>query len=151
MKDYYKILNIEKNANKDEIKSAYKKLALQYHPDKNPNNKALAENKFKEISEAYSILSDPQKKNNYDNGNNIIINRENPFDIFNNIFNHSNNIFDVNINNFSNVQNLSNQTFSSSINTTTTIVGNKKITKIEKTEYTPNGNTKTIEEHIEYI
>ena len=151
MKDYYKILNIDKNANKEQIKTSYKKLALQYHPDKNPNNKEESESKFKEISEAYAVLSDPVKKNNYDNGNNIIIHQENPFDIFNNIFSHSNNIFDININNFSNIHNLSNQSFSSSINTTTQIIGNQKITRIEKTEHTPNGNITTIEEHIQMI
>ena len=151
MKDYYKILNIDKTANKEQIKTAYKKLALQYHPDKNPTNKEEAENKFKEISEAYQILGDSQKKINYDNGNNITINQNNPFDIFNNIFKQSNNVFDININNFSNIHNLSNQTFSSSINTTTQIIGNKKITKIEKIEHTPNGTISTIEEHTELI
>ena len=151
MKDYYKILNIDKTANKEQIKTAYKKLALQYHPDKNPTNKEEAENKFKEISEAYEILGDSQKKINYDNGNNIIINQNNPFDIFNNIFKQSNNVFDININNFSNIHNLSNQTYSSSINTTTQIIGNKKIIKIEKTEHTPNGTISTVEEHIEFI
>ena len=145
MKDYYNILNIDKTATEDEIKKAYKKLALQYHPDKNQTNKDEAENKFKEISEAYEVLSDPQKKNNYDNGNNITIHQANPFDIFNNIFNHSNNIFDININN------LSNQSFSSSINTTTQIIGNQKITRIQKTQSTPNGNITTVEEHIEII
>ena len=73
MKNYYEILEINKNANKEEIKSAYKKLALKYHPDKNKTNKEEAENKFKEISEAYEILSDDQKKFNYDNGQNVVI------------------------------------------------------------------------------
>jgi DnaJ-class molecular chaperone len=66
-KDYYKILNIEKNASEDEIKKSYKKLAVKWHPDKNPNNIVEAEAKFKEISEAYQVLSDPQKKEIYDN------------------------------------------------------------------------------------
>ena len=79
MKDYYSILEIDKNADKNTIKNAYKKLALKYHPDKNTDNKQQAEEKFKEISEAYEILSDDQKKNNYDNGQNITIQNHNPF------------------------------------------------------------------------
>jgi curved DNA-binding protein len=63
--DYYKILGLEKSANSDEIKKAYRKLALKYHPDKNPNNKE-AEEKFKKISEAYAVLSDPEKRKQYD-------------------------------------------------------------------------------------
>lgn len=64
-KDYYKILGIDKKASVDEIKKAYRKLALKYHPDKNPNNKA-SEEKFKEINEANEVLSDPEKKKKYD-------------------------------------------------------------------------------------
>jgi curved DNA-binding protein len=63
--DYYKILAIEKTASAEEIKKAYRKLALKWHPDKNPNNKA-AEDKFKKISEAYAVLSDIQKRKDYD-------------------------------------------------------------------------------------
>ena len=66
MEDYYKILGIEKNASVDEIKKAYRKLALKYHPDRNPNNKQ-AEEKFKKISEAYAVLSDSEKRHQYDN------------------------------------------------------------------------------------
>jgi len=64
-KDYYKILGVDKKATADEIKKAYRKLALKYHPDKNPNNKT-AEEKFKEINEANEVLSDPEKKKKYD-------------------------------------------------------------------------------------
>ena len=64
-KDYYQLLGVSRSANGDEIKKAYRKLAMQYHPDKNPNNKK-AEDKFKEISEAYEVLSDEQKRQTYD-------------------------------------------------------------------------------------
>ncbi|RMG76946.1 MAG: J domain-containing protein [Bacteroidetes bacterium] len=64
-KDYYKILGVDKNATKDEIKKAYKKLAKKYHPDRNPGNKE-AETKFKEINEAYEVLSDDEKRQKYD-------------------------------------------------------------------------------------
>lgn len=64
-KDYYKTLGVERNASQDEIKKAYRKLALQFHPDKNPNNKA-AEDKFKEANEAYQVLSDAEKRAHYD-------------------------------------------------------------------------------------
>ena len=65
-RDYYDVLGINKSANPEEIKSAYRKLAVKYHPDKNPGDKS-AEDKFKEASEAYGILSDKNKKENYDN------------------------------------------------------------------------------------
>ncbi|WP_448519192.1 DnaJ C-terminal domain-containing protein [Rhodoflexus sp.] len=64
-KDYYKILGVSKNATADEIKKAYRKLAKQYHPDKNPGDK-VAEAKFKEITEANEVLSDPEKRKYYD-------------------------------------------------------------------------------------
>jgi curved DNA-binding protein len=64
-KDYYKILGVSKSASKDEIKKAYRKLALKYHPDHNKGDKA-AESKFKDLSEAYAVLSDPEKKKQYD-------------------------------------------------------------------------------------
>ena len=64
--DYYEILNISKTANENDIKKAYRKLALKWHPDKNPENRAEAEEKFKKIAEAYSVLSDPNKRQIYD-------------------------------------------------------------------------------------
>ena len=64
-KDYYAALGLEKAADADQIKKAYRKLAMKYHPDKNPDDKK-AEERFKEITEAYAVLSDPEKKQQYD-------------------------------------------------------------------------------------
>ena len=64
-RDYYKILGVDRKASEQEIRRAYRKLALKYHPDKNPNNKQ-AEEKFKEINEAYQVLSDTEKRARYD-------------------------------------------------------------------------------------
>ena len=64
-RDYYEVLGVSKNASDDEIKKAYRKLAIKYHPDKNPGNKE-AEEKFKEINEAHDVLSDKQKRARYD-------------------------------------------------------------------------------------
>ncbi|KAF5476269.1 hypothetical protein F2P56_008000 [Juglans regia] len=64
--DYYKILQVDRSAKDDDLKKAYRKLAMKWHPDKNPNNKKEAEAKFKQISEAYDVLSDPQKRAVYD-------------------------------------------------------------------------------------
>ncbi|HCX73701.1 MAG TPA: molecular chaperone DnaJ, partial [Candidatus Cloacimonas sp.] len=64
-RDYYEVLGVDKNASASDIKRAYRKLAMKYHPDKNKDDKE-AENKFKEASEAYEVLSDPQKRQKYD-------------------------------------------------------------------------------------
>lgn len=64
--DYYKVLDVSKAASDDDLKKAYRKLAMKWHPDKNPNNKKEAEAKFKQISEAYEVLSDPQKRAVFD-------------------------------------------------------------------------------------
>ena len=64
-RDYYEVLNVSKSASADEIKKSYRKIAMQYHPDRNPGDKA-AEEKFKEAAEAYDVLSNPDKKAQYD-------------------------------------------------------------------------------------
>ncbi|KAI4222638.1 MAG: hypothetical protein L6R36_005998 [Xanthoria steineri] len=70
-KDYYKLLGVEKDASENEIKKAYRKLAIVHHPDKNPDDESAAE-KFKEIGEAYECLSDPEKRARYDSGEDLI-------------------------------------------------------------------------------
>ena len=64
-RDYYEVLGVDRNADSEEIKKAYRKLALKFHPDRNPNDKS-AEEKFKELGEAYEILNDPQSRAAYD-------------------------------------------------------------------------------------
>ena len=89
MKDLYSILNISKSSNNNEIKKAYKKLAFQYHPDKNKSKDA--EIKFKEISEAYEMLTNPDKRRMYDNFGYDAISGDfppiNPMDLFQSLFN----------------------------------------------------------------
>jgi DnaJ-class molecular chaperone len=65
-KDYYTILSVPKNASDSDLKKAYRKLAMQYHPDRNPQRQAWAHQKFKEINEAYAVLGDPKKRSQYD-------------------------------------------------------------------------------------
>ena len=64
-RDYYEVLDVNRGADADEIKKAYRKLAIQFHPDKNPDDKE-AEDKFREATEAYEVLRDPQKRQQYD-------------------------------------------------------------------------------------
>jgi DnaJ-class molecular chaperone len=93
MSDYYKILGLNKNSSNEDIKKQYKKLAIKWHPDKNINNKEKAEAEFKKISEAYQILSDKDKKKQYDVGGSIRTNFNstfmNPNDIFTSVFGNS--------------------------------------------------------------
>ena len=65
-RDYYEVLGVQKGASADEVKQAFRRLALKHHPDRNPSNKKEAEERFKEISEAYEVLSDSQKRSAYD-------------------------------------------------------------------------------------
>ena len=65
-KDYYQILGVPRSATKEQIKKVYRKLAMQYHPDRNPGKEKSANEKFKEINEAFSVLGDPEKKGQYD-------------------------------------------------------------------------------------
>src|SRR5688572_27351847 len=87
-RDYYEILGVSKGSSQDEIKKAYRKVAMQYHPDRNPGDK-VAEEKFKEAAEAYEILSDADKRSQYDrfghagvSGNGRGFGNMNPEDIF---------------------------------------------------------------------
>ena len=86
--DYYKILGVKKDATEGEIKKAYRKLALKWHPDKNPDNREEAEEKFKKINEAYSVLSDKNKRRQYDRGGDFAFDfgTFNPDDIFKDFF-----------------------------------------------------------------
>lgn len=65
-KDYYQILGVPKNASQEQVKKAYRKLAMQYHPDRNPGKEQWANEKFKEINEAFGVIGDPQKRQQYD-------------------------------------------------------------------------------------
>ena len=92
-KDYYKILGIEKRASEEDIKKAYRKRALVHHPDRHANasdeEKREQEKKFKEVGEAYSILSDPQKKDRYDSGQDLDEQEFDPSQMYRQFFTYS--------------------------------------------------------------
>jgi len=87
--DYYKVLGLERNATEQDIKKSYRKLALKWHPDKNPDNIDEADKKFKDIALAYEVLSNKEKKEQYDHGGNTNMNNINinPQEMFNHFFN----------------------------------------------------------------
>jgi len=144
-KKYYKIMGLDKDATEKDIKKTYRKLALQYHPDKNPGNQE-AEEMFKKISEAYQVLSDSAKRAEYDNtslSSPFVFSRGhgfNPFTMFNNFQRtHAHNVNGINFSTSfgSNVQ------FTSTSTQTTIRDGKRIVTTI----HTSNGKTtKTIEE-----
>src|SRR5437763_1424003 len=102
-RDYYEILGIEKGAEVEEIKKAYRKMAVKYHPDENPDNKT-AEVQFKELGEAYEVLCDPQKRAAYDQYGHAAFDRRasgfgrggfhDPFEVFREVFGGGGSIFD---------------------------------------------------------
>jgi len=101
--NYYEILNLDRNCNIDDIKKSYKRLAMKWHPDRNPDNKSISEEKFKKISEAYNILSNPNLKKKYDNQDvlspDMFNDINDPFDLFNSFFNNNNDFFESGFNN----------------------------------------------------
>ena len=146
--DYYELLGVKKDATDAEIRKAYRKLALKWHPDKNQDNKQEAEEKFKKINEAYSVLSDKQKRKQYDHGGfNFHFENFNANDIFKDFFGGKNPFSEMfNFGNddkkdFSSGFNFKfggsfSKGFSGSFESTkkyTTIVNGKKVTKTEKT------------------
>lgn len=169
-KDYYEVLGVAKDATEEQIRKAYKKLALRWHPDKNPDNKKEAEEKFKEINEAYSVLSDPQKRNEYDNGGfsfgDFGFGKDfDPMEIFKSFFKKhgkggkdefgfgfDDDFFgdDFGMGGFGNFEKKMNfDNFGgfgqgTSVKTTTQIINGKKVTKTETTTIDSQGNKKTV-------
>ena len=148
MKDYYKILEVDRGCETDKIKKSYKKLALKYHPDKNNGD----DTKFKEISEAYEVLSDNNRRCQYDYNFSHNINFSTlghqfmkPDDLFKQIFQNSD--LDI-LASFMNDDNISSNSFTKSVSSSVTIQNGKKIVKTTTVE---NGITTTEEKIYDFI
>tara|TARA_B100001063_G_C16371530_1_gene360999 strand:- start:91 stop:564 length:474 start_codon:yes stop_codon:yes gene_type:complete len=148
MKDYYKILEVDRDCETEEIKKSYKKLALKYHPDKNNGD----DTKFKEISEAYEVLSDNNRRSQYDYNFSHDINFSTfghqfmkPDDLFKQIFQNSD--LDM-MASFMNDDNISSNSFTKSVSSSVTIQNGKKIVKTTTVE---NGITTTEEKIYDFI
>jgi DnaJ-class molecular chaperone len=148
MKDYYKILEVDRDCETEEIKKSYKKLALKYHPDKNNGD----DTKFKEISEAYEVLSDNNRRSQYDYNFSHDINFSTfghqfmkPDDLFKQIFQNSD--LDI-LASFMNDDNISSNSFTKSVSSSVTIQNGKKIVKTTTVE---NGITTTEEKIYDFI
>ena len=153
--NYYEVLGVKEDATNEEIRKAYKKLAIKWHPDKNPDNKEFAEEKFKSISEAYNVLSDPKKREEWENYRNGGFNGDfnmndfemnDPFEMFNSFFgknpfddffNNNNNDFNFGFGEFNNGDGIS-----KSVKKTTVIKDGKTVTRTETTTIDKNGNKK---------
>ena len=171
-KDYYEVLGVPRDASEKDIRKAYKKLAIRWHPDKNPDNRKQAEEKFKEISEAYSVLSDPKKKNEYDNGGFSFEGFDfgggmDPFEMFNSFFKGKGFGFEDDDDDFfgggfgkgfgfgdfgkgfgDDFGGFSGE--SKSVKTSTSIINGKKVTKTETTTIDKNGKkTTTVREECD--
>ena len=148
MKDYYKILEVDRDCETEQIKKSYKKLALKYHPDKNNGD----DTKFKEISEAYEVLSDNNRRSQYDYNFSHDINFSTlghqfmkPDDLFKQIFQNSD--LDI-LASFMNDDNISSNSFTKSVSSSVTIQNGKKIVKTTTVE---NGITTTEEKIYDFI
>ena len=146
MGNYYDILEVKRDASINDIKKSYRKLALKYHPDKNPGD-TIAENKFKEINNAFEIIGNEEKRNKYNMeldgiGPHISTNIRNPMDIFKQ-FHQMHNNFNININ----FNNSNSNAVSQTTRQSTRIQGNIKITEIITEKIDVNGN-KSVQKQI---